>query len=432
MNITRSRELFARAETVLPGGVNSPVRAFRYVGGDPLFIDRGEGAYLYDVDGNRFVDYLCSWGPLILGHCFPEVVSAVQAAVSKGSSFGAPTPAEVEMAELIVEAIPSVEVVRMVNSGTEAVMSAIRVARGYTGREKILKFEGCYHGHSDALLVKAGSGALTMGVPDSAGVTASFAADTLTATFNDIDGVRELLSHVGREVACVILEPVGGNCGVIPPQPGFLEMLREVTQKLGIVLIFDEVITGFRVAYGGAQTLYGITPDLTTLGKIIGGGFPVGAYGGRRDLMEQVAPLGPVYQAGTLSGNPVAMAAGVATLNELRRPGVYEQLESLSARLETGLSEAARRHGVAATINRVGSMLSPFFTDRTVRNFADAATSDADRYAAWFRGMLERGFYFAPSKWESAFVSLVHTETEVEATLAAADEVFATLAAGIR
>lgn len=430
MNITRSRALFTRAETILPGGVNSPVRAFRYVGGDPLFIERGEGAYVYDVDGNRFVDYLCSWGPLILGHCFPRVVAAVETAVRKGSSFGAPTAAEVELAELIVEAVPSVEVVRMVNSGTEAVMSAIRVARGYTGRAKLLKFEGCYHGHSDALLVKAGSGALTMGVPDSAGVTPGFAADTLTAAFNDTDGVRDLLRRLGREVACVILEPVGGNCGVIPPAEGFLQMLREVTREQGIVLIFDEVITGFRVAYGGAQSHYGITPDLTTLGKIIGGGFPVGAYGGRRELMEQVAPVGPVYQAGTLSGNPVAMAAGIATLRELRRPGTYEKLEDLSARLETGLTQAAGKGGVAATMNRVGSMLSPFFTDRAVRNFNDAASSDADLYAAWFRGMLERGFYFAPSKWESAFVSVVHGRTEIDDTIAAAEEVFAEMRTG--
>jgi glutamate-1-semialdehyde 2,1-aminomutase len=429
MNLTKSRALFARAEKLLPGGVNSPVRAFRYVGGDPLFIERGEGAYLYDVDGNRFLDYLASWGPLILGHCHPEVVAAVEGAVRKGSSFGAPTAGEVEMAELLVAAVPSIDMVRMVSSGTEAVMSAIRVARGYTGREKILKFEGCYHGHSDALLVKAGSGALTMGVPDSAGVTKASAADTLTAQFNDTDGVRELLGQVGGELACVVLEPVGGNCGVIPPQPGFLEMLREETQQQGIVLLFDEVITGFRVAYGGAQSLYGITPDMTTLGKIIGGGFPVGAYGGKREIMEQVAPLGPVYQAGTLSGNPVAMAAGIATLRQLQKPGIYETLECLSAKLEAGLTEAAERHGVTATLNRVGSMLSPFFTDRAVRNFADAAGSDADVYAAYFRGVLERGFYFAPSKWESGFVSTAHAEDDIEATVAAAHEVMAQLAA---
>jgi len=429
MNISKSRDLFVRAEKLLPGGVNSPVRAFRYVGGDPLFIERGEGAYLYDVDGNRFLDYLASWGPLILGHCHPEVVAAVEGAVRRGSSFGAPTPGEVEMAELVVAAVPSIDVVRMVSSGTEAVMSAIRVARGYTGREKILKFEGCYHGHSDALLVKAGSGALTMGVPDSAGVTKAFAADTLTAQFNDTDGVRELLGQVGGEVACVVLEPVGGNCGVIPPPPGFLEMLREETANRGIVLLFDEVITGFRVAYGGAQSLYGITPDMTTLGKIIGGGFPVGAYGGKREIMEQVAPLGPVYQAGTLSGNPVAMAAGIATLKQLQKPGIYETLECLSAKLEAGLTEAAQRHGVTATLNRVGSMLSPFFTDRAVCNFADAASSDADVYAAYFRGMLERGCYFAPSKWESGFVSTAHADDDIEATVAAANEVMAQLAA---
>ncbi len=414
--INRSRNLYLRAQKFMPAGVNSPVRAFRAVGGDPIFIEKAQGAHLWDADGNMYVDYVGSWGPMILGHRHPEVVEAIQTALARGTSFGAPTDLEIELAELIVERIPSVEMVRMVNSGTEATMSAIRLARGYTGRSRILKFEGCYHGHADGLLVKAGSGALTFGVPDSAGVPAPYAELTITLPFNDIEAFRETMARWGEEVACVIVEPVAGNVGVIPPRPGFLEALREETKKRGCLLIFDEVITGFRVARGGAQELYGVMPDLTCLGKIVGGGLPVGAYGGPRKIMEQVAPLGPVYQAGTLSGNPLAMAAGIATLKVLGEKGVYEELERKGKALEEALGEAAREAGVPTQQHRVGSMLSAFFTQDEVRDYASAKTADTSRYARFFRELLARGVYLAPSQFEAAFVSLAHSQEDLERT----------------
>lgn len=412
----RSRELYLMAQQLMPAGVNSPVRAFRAVGGDPVFIQRAQGAHLWDADGNMYVDYVGSWGPLILGHLHPEVVEAIQAALARGTSFGAPTDLEIELAELIVERIPSVEMVRMVNSGTEATMSAIRLARGFTGRDRILKFEGCYHGHADGLLVKAGSGAITFGVPDSAGVPAPYAELTITLPFNDIEAFQDTMARWGGEVACVIVEPVAGNVGVIPPRPGFLETLREETRKAGSLLIFDEVITGFRVARGGAQELYGVMPDITCLGKIVGGGLPVGAYGGPKKIMEQVAPLGPVYQAGTLSGNPLAMSAGIATLKVLGRGGVYEELEKKGKALEEAFREAAWDAGVPIRQHRVGSMLSAFFTEEEVRDYASAKTADTTRYARFFRELLSRGVYLAPSQFEAAFVSLAHSQEDLDKT----------------
>lgn len=412
----RSRELYLRAQQLMPAGVNSPVRAFRAVGGDPVFIQRAQGAHLWDADGNMYVDYVGSWGPLILGHLHPEVVEAIQAALARGTSFGAPTDLEIQLAELIVERIPSVEMVRMVNSGTEATMSAIRLARGFTGRDRILKFEGCYHGHADGLLVKAGSGAITFGVPDSAGVPAPYAKLTITLPFNDIEAFQDTMARWGGEVACVIVEPVAGNVGVIPPRPGFLETLREETRKAGSLLIFDEVITGFRVARGGAQELYGVMPDITCLGKIVGGGLPVGAYGGPKKIMEQVAPLGPVYQAGTLSGNPLAMSAGIATLKVLGREGVYEELEKKGKALEEAFREAAWDAGVPIRQHRVGSMLSAFFTEEEVRDYASAKTADTTRYARFFRELLSRGVYLAPSQFEAAFVSLAHSQEDLDKT----------------
>ncbi|MFQ6059180.1 MAG: glutamate-1-semialdehyde 2,1-aminomutase [Anaerolineae bacterium] len=420
----RSRHLFMRAQQVLPGGVNSPVRAFRAVGGEPLFIQRGEGAYLWDVDGHRYIDYVGSWGPLILGHAHPRVVAALQQAIERGTSYGAPTEPEVELAELVIEAVPSIEMVRFVNSGTEATMSALRLARAYTGRDKIIKFEGCYHGHADMLLVQAGSGVATLGLPDSPGVPQGATRDTLAAPYNDLPAVETLFDRYGGQIAAVIVEPVAGNMGVVPPQPGFLEGLREVTRKHGTLLIFDEVMTGFRVAFGGAQALYGVTPDLTCLGKVIGGGLPVGAYGGRREIMELVAPLGPMYQAGTLSGNPLAMTAGIETLKLLREPGVYEQLEAQSARLAQGLGEAARQAGVSVYQSRVGSMLTLFFTEQQVINYATARTADTARYARFFHAMLARGVYFAPSQFEAAFVSLAHTDRDIEQTVRVAEQAF--------
>lgn len=415
-SIQRSRELYQRAQRLMPAGVNSPVRAFKAVGGDPLFIERAQGAHIWDADGNDYIDYVCSWGPMILGHRHPEVVEAVSEALGRGTSFGAPTELEVELAELIVERIPSVEMVRMVNSGTEATMSAIRLARGVTGRDKMVKFEGCYHGHAEGLLVKAGSGALTFGVPDSAGVPASYAELTLTLPYNDVDGFKEVMAQWGEEMACVIVEPVVGNVGVIPPRPGFLETLRQETTKHGALLIFDEVITGFRVARGGAQELYGVMPDLTCLGKIVGGGLPVGAYGGPRGIMEQVSPLGPVYQAGTLSGNPLAMAAGIATLKVLGGAGVYEELEEKGRRLEEAFRQAAVAAGVPLWQNRVGSMSSAFFTESEVWDYSSAKSSDTARYARFFRKMLSKGVYLAPSQFEAAFVSLAHSGKDLERT----------------
>ena len=409
-----SESLFGAAQRVMPGGVNSPVRAFRGVGGTPFFVARAEGARLVDVEGRSYLDFLGSWGPLILGHAAPAVVEAVVEAAQRGTSYGAPTAGEVEMAEVISAAVPSMEMVRLVSSGTEAAMSAIRLARGATGRDVIVKFDGCYHGHADSLLVKAGSGGATFGVPDSLGVPAALAALTLTAPFNDLEAVRRLFSARGGEIAAVIVEPVSGNMGVVPPAPGFLAGLRELCRTHGALLIFDEVITGFRVARGGAQARYGVRPDLTCLGKIIGGGLPVGAYGGSRALMERVAPLGGVYQAGTLSGNPLAVAAGLATIRALEDPAVYDRLERLGRMLERGIAEAAAGAGVPLTVNRVGSMLTAFFTEGPVTDFASAKRADTVRYARFFHAMLEQGVFLAASQFEAVFVSLAHTERDLE------------------
>lgn len=421
----KSKELFTEARRYVPGGVNSPVRAFKAVGSRPVFIARGQGALIYDVDGNEYIDYVGSWGPLILGHRHPEVMEALQACLEIGTSFGAPTELETELAKAIVEAVPSVEMVRLVNSGTEATMSAIRLARGYTGRNKIVKFEGCYHGHADFLLIKAGSGALTLGVPTSPGVPANTAANTIVAPYNDLDTLKQIFTQEGEDIAAVIVEPVAGNMGVVPPQEDFLDGLREITRRYGALLIFDEVMTCFRVAYGGAQALYNIEPDLTCLGKIIGGGLPVGAYGGKRQIMEQVAPAGPVYQAGTLSGNPLAVTAGLATLRVLQRAGIYEELERKSALLAKGLAEAAQEADLKLTINRVGSMLCTFFTETPVVNYATACTSDTKCFAAFFQAMLEQGIYLAPSQFEAIFMSLVHTDEQIARTVEAARKAFA-------
>ncbi len=424
---TRSRELFAEALRYIPGGVNSPVRAFRAVGGEPLFISHASGSKLYDADGKEYIDYVASWGPLVLGHAHPEVVEAIREAAGRGTSYGAPTALETEMARLIVESVPSVEVVRLVNSGTEATMSAIRLSRGVTGRKKIVKFEGCYHGHADSLLVKAGSGATTFGVPDSAGVPPEVARFTLNLPFNDADLLGGVMEKEGGDVACVIVEPVAGNMGVIPPRPGFLGELRRLTREHGTLLIFDEVITGFRLGLGGAQALYGVEPDLTCLGKIIGGGLPVGAYGGRREVMEAIAPGGGVYQAGTLSGNPLAMAAGLATLRVLSRPGMYEELEAKAESLSSGLKRAAEAAGVAAFFTRVGSLMGLFFTGEEVADYAGARTSDTERFARYFRALLEEGVYVAPSQFEASFMSLAHTQEDIERTVAAAEKAFSSL-----
>ncbi|MBI2205634.1 MAG: glutamate-1-semialdehyde 2,1-aminomutase [Candidatus Rokubacteria bacterium] len=423
--MTKSSELLRAASRVIPGGVNSPVRAFRGVGGEPFFVARAEGARLWDVDGRSYLDFVGSWGPLILGHAPAAIVEAVSEVARRGTSYGAPTPAEVELAEAISGAFPSMEMLRLVSSGTEAAMSAIRVARGATGRDVIVKFDGGYHGHADSLLVRAGSGGATFGVPDSAGVPAALAALTLTLGYNDLDAVRSLFAARGPEIAAVIVEPVAGNMGVVPPKPGFLEGLREVTRAHGALLIFDEVITGFRIAYGGAQQRYGVTADLTCLGKIIGGGLPVGAYGGRRELMERVAPLGPVYQAGTLSGNPLAVAAGLVTLRALREPGVYDRLEALGARMEAGIVRAAEKSGVAVAVNRVGSMLTAFFCPGPVTDYESAKTADRERYARYFHAMLARGVYLAPSQFEAAFVSLAHREADLDEAARAAAEAMA-------
>jgi glutamate-1-semialdehyde 2,1-aminomutase len=411
--VTGSDDLFERAQRLMPGGVNSPVRAFRGVGGAPFFVARGDGARVFDVDGRSYVDFLGSWGPLILGHAAPAVVEALTEAVRRGTSYGAPTPGEVEMADLIGRAVPSMEMVRLVSSGTEAGMSAIRLARGATGRDFIIKFDGCYHGHADSLLVKAGSGGATFGVPDSLGVPPALAALTLTVPFNDLDAVRRQLEAHPEQVAAVIVEPVAGNMGVVPPAPGFLAGLRDLTARHGSLLIFDEVITGFRVAWGGAQARYGVRPDLTCLGKIIGGGLPVGAYGGSRRIMERVSPLGGVYQAGTLSGNPLAVAAGLATLRALQTPGTYERLEALGARVERDVVEAARAAGVPVTVNRVGSMLTVFFTDGPVTDYSSAKRADTTRYARYFHAMREGGVFLAPSQFEAAFVSLAHRDEDL-------------------
>ena len=417
---TRSKTLFDAAQQVIPGGVNSPARAFGPVGGDPLFIVKGEGARIVDADGRSYIDFVGSWGPLILGHAHPEIVAAVNAAAAGGTSFGAPTEIEVKMAQLVTEMVPSVEMVRMVNSGTEATMSAIRLARGHTGRNKIVKFEGCWHGHADSFLIQAGSSALTMGAPSSPGVTPGTAADSITVPFNDLEAVEKAVVENRDEIAAVIVEPVAGNMGVIPPVPGFLQGLRDITAEMGIVLIFDEVITGFRVSCGGAQELYGVTPDLTTLGKIIGGGLPVGAFGGRREIMSDISPLGKmVSQAGTLSGNPLAMTAGYEMLKRLQEPGVYEVLEAKSQALETGILENLKSLGLKYQTNRVGSIMTLFFTEAPVTSFNAANACDQDLFARYFREMLNRGVYLAPSQFEAAFVSLAHSDADIDKTIKA-------------
>ncbi|HBN88481.1 MULTISPECIES: glutamate-1-semialdehyde 2,1-aminomutase [Rheinheimera] len=420
-----SAELFQRAQHTIPGGVNSPVRAFKSVGGTPVFIDRADGAYLFDVDGKRYIDYVGSWGPMLLGHNHPTIRNAVIEAAQKGLSFGAPCPAEVTMAELVSKLVPSMEMVRMVSSGTEATMSAIRLARGYTGRNTIVKFEGCYHGHADSLLVKAGSGALTLGVPNSPGVPADFAKYTLTSEFNNLPQLQQLFAQHGDDIACIIVEPVAGNMNCIPPAPGFLEGLRQLCDQYGAVLIFDEVMTGFRVALGGAQAVYNVTPDLTTLGKIIGGGMPVGAFGGKRDIMQHIAPLGAVYQAGTLSGNPIAMAAGLAALTEISKPGVYQALTAKTTELLNGFSAAAARHGIPLTTNQVGGMFGVFFTtEKHVSNFAQATQCNIDAFKRFFHLMLDQGVYLAPSAYEAGFLSLAHSAEDLAYTLQAAEQSF--------
>jgi glutamate-1-semialdehyde 2,1-aminomutase len=424
--MTKSESLFQQATAVIPGGVNSPVRAFNSVGGTPPFIDRAEGAYLIDVDGNRYIDYVGSWGPMICGHAHPEIIAAVTETVSKGLSFGAPCALEVELAQCICDIMPNIDLLRMTCSGTEATMSAIRLARGFTGRDKIIKFEGCYHGHSDSLLIKAGSGALTLGVPSSPGVPAVLADHTVTLAYNDSDQVKQAFAEIGDQVACIIVEPVAGNMNCVPPADGFLQTLRDCCDASGSLLIFDEVMTGFRVGLGGAQQRYGIVPDLTTLGKIIGGGMPVGAFGGRSDIMHHIAPLGPVYQAGTLSGNPVAMAAGLKTLEIISRPGFYETLTQTTTQLLDGLHAAATANDIALCSNQVGAMFGLFFTDQPeVSNFSQVSACDVERFRLFFHGMLSRGVNLAPSAYEAGFVSALHGADEIEHSIAAAAACFA-------
>jgi glutamate-1-semialdehyde 2,1-aminomutase len=426
--MSRSEELFAAACRHIPGGVNSPVRAFKGVGGTPIFFDRGEGSRLIDVDGKSYIDYVGSWGPMILGHAHPKIVAAVQDAATRGLSFGAPTEAEIRMADKVCEILPSMDMVRMVSSGTEATMSAIRLARGYTGRDKLVKFEGCYHGHADSLLVKAGSGMLTLGVPTSPGVPADLAKHTLTLPYNDIAAMETLFADIGEEIACVIVEPVAGNMNCIPPASGFLEAMRELCTQYGAVLIFDEVMTGFRVALNGAQGYYGITPDLTTLGKVIGAGLPVGAFGGKREIMECIAPLGPVYQAGTLSGNPLAMSAGLAMLAEITQPGFYEGLTAQLEKLLAGLRERARAANIAFATAQVGAMFGIFFTDKQeVCSYAEATRCDTERFKRFFHLMLDEGIYLAPSAFEAGFISSAHSDADIQATLEAATRAFARL-----
>ena len=432
MNHERSASAFERSKRLIPGGVNSPVRAFRSVGGTPVFVSSGSGATFTDVDGNTYIDYVLSWGPLILGHADPGIVAAVQAAAASGTSFGAPTEAESELAELVIEMVPSVERVRFCSSGTEATMSALRLARGFTGRERLIKFAGCYHGHGDAFLISAGSGALTNGVPDSPGITAGVAADTIVVEFNDLDAVAAAFAAHRGEIAAVIVEPVVGNMGLVLPEPGFLAGLREITRAEGALLIFDEVMTGFRVSRGGVQGRDGILPDLTTLGKVIGGGLPVGAFGGRADIMAALSPQGPVYQAGTLSGNPLAMAAGTATLRALRDDAVYERFEHIGSRLIGGLENVFAKHAVPHTTARAGSMFGFFFHQGPVTNLTSAKLSDMSLFGKFFHGMLERGIYIAPSQFEAGFLSTAHSEAQIDLTIAAADETLAVLFAGVR
>jgi glutamate-1-semialdehyde 2,1-aminomutase len=429
MKTEKSSRLFEEAQKYLCGGVNSPVRAFKAVGMTPLFIERAQGSKIYDVDGNEYVDYVGSWGPMILGHAHPEVVSGLRKAAERGTSYGAPTELEVELAKEVTEAFPSMEQVRMVNSGTEAAMGAIRLARGYTGRDKVIKFEGCYHGHADTLLVKAGSGATTLGIPDSKGVPSDFAQNTLTATFNDLQSVQRLTEAHGEDIACIILEPIAGNMGVVLPEEGFLEGLRAICNDRGIVLIFDEVMTGFRVSYGGAQALYGVRPDLTCLGKVIGGGLPVGAFGGRKEIMERLAPCGDVYQAGTLSGNPLAMTAGLITLRILQQEGTYEQLAQKSDFLCSGVREITEESALPFRCNQAGAMFTFFFTEGPVRNYPTAKRSDTALFSRFFSGMLNRSIYIAPSQFEALFLSLAHTEDDLGRTLEAFRAVFREISA---
>jgi glutamate-1-semialdehyde 2,1-aminomutase len=429
MKKERSRGLFLEAQKLIPGGVNSPVRAFKSVGGEPLFMEKGSGCMIYDVDGNGYIDYVLSWGPMIAGHAHPQVTQALIEAAKKGTSFGAPTALEVDLAGMVKKAFPSMELIRMVNSGTEATMSAIRLARGYTKRDKIIKFEGCYHGHADSLLVKAGSGVATLGIPDSPGVPADFAKHTITVPFNNFDAVEEVMHQNGDDIACIIVEPVPGNMGVVPPEKGFLMSLSDIAEQFDTLLIFDEVMSGFRVAYGGAQALYGITPDITCLGKVIGGGLPVGAYGGRREIMEKIAPIGPVYQAGTLSGNPLAMTAGIETLKILSQPGAYEQLNRVSELLSEGLKDAAKSAGISTCHTRVGSMLCTFFTEGPVTDYESAKKSDTSAFARFFLAMLEEGVYLAPSQFEAVFLSTAHKEEHIEKTVRAAHKAFKKLTA---
>jgi len=424
MNTTTSKTLFQQAQQLIPGGVNSPVRAFKSVGRQPLFIERGEGPYLFDADGNRYIDYVLSWGPLILGHAHPQVVSALKRAVERGTSYGAPTQLETELAQLVCELIPSAEMARFVNSGTEATMSAIRLARAYTGRDKIIKFSGNYHGHGDMLLVKAGSGVATLGLPDSPGVPRGAAQDTLIANYNDLESVKALFEANSGQIAAVILEPVAGNMGVVPPVDGFLSGLRDLTTQEGALLIFDEVMTGFRVAMGGAQALYGVTPDITTLGKVIGGGLPVGAYAGRAEIMQQVAPLGPMYQAGTLSGNPLAMTAGLETLKILKAPGVFESIAARAEKLGQGIGAAAQKAGAPVYQTRVGTMFCAFFTPSPVVDWDTATQADIEAFARFFNAMLQQGVYLAPSQFEAGFMSLAHSDEAIEETIAAAERAF--------
>ncbi len=426
--MTNSTALFDRAQRVIPGGVNSPVRAFKGVGGTPVFIQKAQGAYIFDTDGKQYIDYVGSWGPMILGHNHPAILNAVLKTAENGLSFGAPTPLEIDLAELVCQLIPSIEMVRMVSSGTEATMSAIRLARGYTKRDKIIKFEGCYHGHADSLLVKAGSGALTLGQPNSPGVPADFAKHTLTCTYNDLDSVQQAFAQYPDQIACIIVEPVAGNMNCIPPKAGFLQGLRALCDQYGAVFIIDEVMTGFRVALGGAQAYYGVTPDLTCLGKIIGGGMPVGAFGGKKEIMQHIAPTGPVYQAGTLSGNPIAMAAGLACLTELKKDGNQQRLNQLTEKLSQGLKALADKHGIPFSVNYVGAMFGLFFTDKTeVSSYQDVMACDTEKFKLFFHKMLEQGVYLAPSAFEAGFMSLAHSDEDIDRTLAAADKVFAQL-----